>query len=124
MLDTKINIIRFIKFCSCFNILVVKIFSFNYYILSRTNITIFFRQGGSKKKDLSDLLNNSDEFKKPREDSLEDSLVLKCSALGYVFAGSLKAPDCVEILLNMKNENQLKKVLGLIKSTETIRIKG
>ena len=59
-------------------------------------LQFFFRQGGSKKKDLSDLLNNSDEFKKPREDSLEDSLVLKCSALGYVFAGSLKAPDALK----------------------------
>ena len=80
------------------------------------------RRGGSKKRDLSDLLSNSDESKKPREDSLEDSHVLNSSALGYVFVSSSKAPDALNCM--KKVENPLKEMLGLIKSTQAVQIKG
>ena len=61
------------------------------------------------------------------EDSHVLSTVLTCfNALEIVFVSSLKVPECVEILLNcMENvENQKKKIMDLIESTQTIQIKG
>lgn len=55
------------------------------------DITNFFTQGSSKKRDLSDQLNNGKESKKPRKGSLEVLHVLSSSAMEDVFPNSLKA---------------------------------
>lgn len=55
------------------------------------NITIFFTQGSSKKRDLSHQVNNDKDSKKPRKGSLEVLHVLSSSAMEDVFPSSLKA---------------------------------
>ena len=63
------------------------------------NIASYFKSGNSKKRDLSDLSNDDEDYKKPRESTLSDSFALNSMALEYVFTGSLQSPEYGEILI-------------------------
>ena len=70
------------------------------------NIASYFKSGNSKKRDLSDLSNDDEDYKKPRESTLSDSFALNSMALEYVFTGSLQSPECGEILIVWKVLNK------------------
>ena len=43
------------------------------------------------------ILNDGEDYKKPREGSLNDSFALNSTALEDVFTGSLQSPECGKI---------------------------
>ena len=90
------------------------------------DVSSSFKNGSWKKRDLSDQLNDGEDYKKPREGSLNYSFALNSMALEDVITGSIQSPECGEILIKyLRNvEQNMKKVIEPVKTTQESQIKG
>ena len=90
------------------------------------DISSYFKNGSWKKRDLSDQSNDGEDYKKTREGSLNDSFALNSMAFEDVITGSLQSPEWGKILIKyLQNvEQNMKKVIELVKTTQESQIKG
>ena len=90
------------------------------------NIASYFKSGSSKKRDLSEQSNDDKYYKKPREGSLRDSFVLNSTALEDIFTGSLRSPECGEILTECLRsvEQKMNEMIAMVKTTQESQFKG
>lgn len=88
------------------------------------NITNNFKSGCSKKPDLSDQSNDGEDYKKPREGSLNDFFALNSTVLEDEFTWSLHLPERGAILIKFLRsiEQKMNEMIALVKTTQENQI--
>lgn len=88
------------------------------------DISSYFKNGSWKKRDLSDQSNDGEDYKKPREGSLNDFFALNSTVLEDEFTWSLHLPERGTILIKFLRsiEQEMNEMIALVKTTQENQI--